>query len=200
MPFTNAAKNTMLDAIGITHASVHSAFPSTTGANEVSGGAYVRKAASFSAAAAGDKALSAAMLFDVAAGTTAAWIGAWTAVTAGTFLGYSPNGLASASDVKEYTADVATDFITSPAHGLADTTTIVFYGGTPPGGLTEGTTYFVRDSTTNTFKVAATSGGVAIDLTSTGDNKCVVSKIVIEVFAGAGQVNVTTFTQSLNLG
>jgi hypothetical protein len=37
-------------------------------------------------------------------------------------------------------------------------------------------------------------------LTSTGDNKCVVSKIVVETFTGAGQLNVTVFTQSLNLG
>lgn len=37
---------------------------------------------------------------------------------------------------------------------------------TLPGGITEGTTYFVRDVSGSTFKVAATSGGAAIDLTA----------------------------------
>lgn len=60
----------------------------------------------------------------------------------------------------------STNVITSTAHGFSDTDAIVFgnlNGGT---GLTAGTTYFVRDSTANTFKVAATSGGTAIDFTT----------------------------------
>lgn len=201
MPFTNAAKSNMLTALGITHISAHTGFPGTTGANELAGGGYARKPISFSAPVAGDMAISAAALIDVGAiGVSVGWIGGWSALTGGAFLGYSPNGLATVSDVKEYTVDVASDVLTSPAHGLADTTQIVFYGGTPPGGLVEGTPYFVRDSAANSFKVAATSGGVAIDLTSTGDTKCVVSKIVIETYVGpGGQINVTTFTQSLNL-
>jgi hypothetical protein len=39
---------------------------------------------------------------------------------------------------------------------------------TLPGGLSLNTTYWVRDSSTNTFKLAATSGGSAIDITSAG--------------------------------
>lgn len=35
-----------------------------------------------------------------------------------------------------------------------------------PGGITEGTTYFVRDVSGSTFKVAATEGGAAIDVTA----------------------------------
>lgn len=199
MPFVNAAKNTMLDALRVlmTHASLHSSFPGLTGTNEITGGSYVRKATTYGASASGQTDLSAAALFDVPAGATVAWVGAWGALSGGTFYGYAPNG---STGVQEFTADATTDVVTSPAHGFTDGQTVVFYGGTPPGGLTEGTTYFVRDSTADTFKVAATAGGIAINLTSVGSNQCVVSRIVIETFTGAGQVNLTTFSHNLNLG
>jgi hypothetical protein len=198
MPLVDATKNSMLTTLStlITHASLHSAFPSTTGANETTGGSYARKAVSFSAPAAGSMDISAAQLFDVPAAATVGWIGGWSALTAGTFRGYAPNG---STGVLDFTVDATTDVVTAHAHGFANTDTITFYGDTPPGGLTEGTVYFARDVTTNTFKVAATSGGVAIDLTSVGNVKCVVSKIVVETFAGAGQVNLQSFAQSLNL-
>lgn len=64
------------------------------------------------------------------------------------------------------TADLTADTITATAHGLADGTQITFSTVVAP--LVAGTTYFVRDSAANTFKVAATSGGVAIDLTASG--------------------------------
>jgi hypothetical protein len=66
------------------------------------------------------------------------------------------------------TADAGTDVITSAAHGLVLNTKILVLGATPPAGLTTGFYYFARDITTNTFKVSATSGGAAIDLTTTG--------------------------------
>lgn len=199
MPFVTAAKNTMLDALRVlmTHASLHSAFPGTGGANEIAGGTYARKATTYSASAAGQTDLSAAQLFDVPAAATVAWVGAWGALTAGTFYGYAPNG---STGVLEFTADLTADTIIAPAHNFTVDQTIVFYGATPPGGLTEGTTYFVRAPATNTFQVAATAGGAAIDLTSFGSAQCVVSRIVIETFTGAGQVNLTTFSHNLNLG
>ncbi len=198
MPHTTAAKNAMLTSLAsvITHIALHSSFPGTTGLNEVAGGSYARKSVSHSAPSGGAMDITASQLFDVPAGATVAWVGFWGALTAGTFYGYAPNG---ATQINEFTADAATDVITSPAHGFADTNQIVFYGGTPPAGLTEGTIYFVRDATTDTFKVAATSGGVAINLTSAGSNQCVVSRIVVEIFVGAGQVNVTSAANNLNL-
>jgi hypothetical protein len=39
--------------------------------------------------------------------------------------------------------------------------------GALPTGLTPGTTYFVRDVTTNTFNLAATAGGAAITTSGT---------------------------------
>lgn len=65
------------------------------------------------------------------------------------------------------TADATTDVITATAHGMANGQTVSFTG-TPPTGLVVGTVYYVRDATANNFKVAATSGGVAIDLTAAG--------------------------------
>lgn len=41
-------------------------------------------------------------------------------------------------------------------------------GGSIPTGLTEGTTYFVVSASADTFEVAATNGGSAIDTTGTG--------------------------------
>jgi len=72
--------------------------------------------------------------------------------------------------------DVATSVVTvtiaSPAvvtwasHGLVAGTTVVFSTtGALPTGLTAGTTYYVRNPATNTFEVAATSGGAAINTT-----------------------------------
>lgn len=67
---------------------------------------------------------------------------------------------------KAATGVAATDVVTSTAHGYSDGDPVAFSslsGGAP---LVNGTTYFVRDSTANTFKVAATLGGAAIDLTT----------------------------------
>merc|ERR1740138_361012 len=70
--------------------------------------------------------------------------------------------------------------ITFNAHGLSDGTKVIYNGGvtaadiaagaTIIGGLTDKTTYFVRDRTANTFKLAATSSGVAITLTDKGND------------------------------
>ncbi|HUV67481.1 MAG TPA: DUF3168 domain-containing protein [Sedimentisphaerales bacterium] len=54
-------------------------------------------------------------------------------------------------------------------HGLNDTDTVQFYSSTTlPDPLAVGTTYYVRDKTANTFKVAYASGGAAINLTDAG--------------------------------
>jgi hypothetical protein len=63
--------------------------------------------------------------------------------------------------------DDTTDVITSTAHGLIDGTriTVAVTSGLILGGLAVSTNYYLRDVTTNTFKVAATPGGTAINLT-----------------------------------
>ena len=90
--FVEAAKNSMLDALSITHISLHDDDPSTTGANEVSGGspAYARQAATINAAASSSRALDADVTFDVPTGTTVMHVGYWSALTEGTFHGSDP--------------------------------------------------------------------------------------------------------------
>lgn len=70
-----------------------------------------------------------------------------------------------------FTGAAAGDTLTKTAHGFTD--------GLPmrgkaladlglPGNLVADTTYFTRDTTANTLKLAATLGGAAIDLSSDG--------------------------------
>lgn len=191
-PISTAGKNVMLDALVTPagFASLHSAYPGDTGANEISGGspAYARKAKTWNAAASAAVDDSNAPVFDVPASTNVAYIGFWTLVTGGVFRAYSANG----GTPLRYTADASTDFITSPAHGLNNGDLVVFMNGAAPAGLTEGTHYFVVNKTTDTFQVSATSGGSAINITATAQPASSrVSKVVVEAFAAQG-----TFTES----
>ena len=71
-----------------------------------------------------------------------------------------------------YTANIVftaatDDTCTATAHGMADGTRVLVDVGTAPGGLADGI-YWTRDGTANTFKLSATEGGSAVDITSTG--------------------------------
>jgi len=187
MSLTTTARNQALDAIGIDTMSLHSGFPGATGANELAGSGYARVACTFNAASGGVRTLTAVVNFTVGAGHTVRWVGLWGA---GVFKGYAPNG----GSPKEFQADPSTDVVTVPSHGFAANDPVVFYGGTTPAGLTEGTIYYARDITTNTFKVAATAGGAAIDLTGAGAGDCVVSKIVENAYGGAGTHTINSYS------
>lgn len=106
-----------------------------------------------------------------------------------TYLGYSPN----AGNPKEFIADPATDTFTSLAHGYVDTNKVVVYGDTMPSGLTEGTVYYVVNSTANTFQIAATSGGIPLVFTTGGGSGCVVSTITEEVYSVAGTHTISSW-------
>ncbi len=88
----DAERNAIADAEAgrLLFVSLHTASPSTTGANEVTGGspAYARKAATWNASA-GGTATANQVTFDVPAGTYTHF-GVWTALTAGTFRGGNP--------------------------------------------------------------------------------------------------------------
>jgi len=79
-----------------------------------------------------------------------------------------------AGHAAEMTAVAATDVLTVSARTFADGDKVRLWSqngtaaGTLPGGLAVATDYYVRDYTANTFKLAATSGGAAIDVTSAG--------------------------------
>ena len=196
MFFTDDLKNVMVDAgdTAMAYMSLHTAY-SATGANEVTGGSYARQATARGASASGEATLTATESFSVPA-TTVAWVGWWSADTAGTFYGMAPN-YSGANTPKIFFGESSDDVITSPAHGFSDTNQIVFVGASLPSGITQGTTYFVRDATTDTFKIAATSGGSAIDLTV--DGRGMVARILPEVYAAPGTHQVTAAPMNLNL-
>ena len=181
----------------MTNLSLHTDYPGTTQANEVTGGspAYARKTVSWGSASAGAVTQSGSAVFDVPPNTTVKWIGLSTASSSGTGKGAVPIGGAAP---KEYTVNTSTDVFTSAGHGYVDGDQVVFVNGTPPTGLTAGTIYFVRDSTTDTFKVAATAGGSAIDITGAGAGNAVVCKIVPETYANQGTLTVTNLNVNFN--
>jgi len=71
--------------------------------------------------------------------------------------------------VGTFTVDTATDVLTSASHGLIDGQIVHMASTTTlPTGLSSNTVYYVRDSTSSTFRVSLSSGGVAVDITSAG--------------------------------
>ena len=77
---------------------------------------------------------------------------------------YKPVFNANSTSVVHY----GNDTITINGHNFSDGDEVTYLngGGVNIGGLTTGTNYFIVNSTTNTFKLAATSGGTAINFTA----------------------------------
>lgn len=68
-----------------------------------------------------------------------------------------------------FTANASTDTLTASDHQLADGARVrLTTTGTLPAGLSTGTDYYVIERTGDTFQLAATEGGSAIDVTDTG--------------------------------
>lgn len=70
-------------------------------------------------------------------------------------------------------ASTSAESMTLAGHGLRDDQALLFRaesGGSLPSPLVAGTTYYARVLTPDTFQVAATPGGSAINLTSSGSN------------------------------
>jgi len=193
---TVAGKNFMLDNWGGDFLSAHSAFPGDSGASEIAyHTAGTRATGTFGAASAGSRALTATASLNIPAAATVKWLGRWSAVSAGTCREVKPNG----GDDKEFYVDTTANTINIPAHGYANDQTIVFYGGQTPSTLiTEGTTYYVVTTATNTFQVSATLGGGAIDIDRNAGASCVVSKITEQTFAANGILDINTFVRNLN--
>lgn len=87
MPLIAAEANQMLttESTRLAYLSVHTADPSTTGANEAAGGFYARQALTWGSASAGSITANQATFTPNTA--TYGWGGYWTAPTGGTFLG-----------------------------------------------------------------------------------------------------------------
>lgn len=70
----------------------------------------------------------------------------------------------------------ASDTLICPAHGLVVGDPVVFWqyeSISLPGGVTEGTVYFVKTAPdADSFTVSATSGGATLDLSASGQGTC----------------------------
>jgi hypothetical protein len=195
----DAARNLTLNelASNITHISLHSAFPGTGGTSELTGGspAYARKAVTWGAAASGVLTTSVApAAFDVPAGATVGFAGFWSAITAGTFLGSIPLG--PVGDPQLATAATSGAF-TAPGHTFSDGDSVVVlktYGALPTG-TTEGSTYWVRDVSGDTFKLAASSGGAAITISAAG--RAAVQEATFETYGGQGTYTISSISVAI---
>ena len=63
------------------------------------------------------------------------------------------------------------DLVNRASHGLGNGTAITFNSITDTTGISVDTTYYVKSATTNTFKLALTSGGTTIALSTNGTGK-----------------------------
>jgi hypothetical protein len=155
------------------YVSLHSGRPGDTGANEISGGSYARQSVTLTAASGGASDNSSAVSFTNMPAVTVVAFGLWDASSAGNLLAWGwlqPSGGYQRLFVVE-SADLTTDEITSPSHGLAANDRVVFeslLGQSLPTGLSTGTVYYVISPTTDTFKVSTTQGGSAVDITAVG--------------------------------
>lgn len=182
-------------ATGATFSGLHTGDPSTTGANEATGGGYARVAAAWSAAASGQRLSSGAQLFNVAAGTYY-WISKWNASSAGVYKGAAPLG---GQPPKVGNAAITTGVITAYAHGYVNTDRVVleqFQGNALPTGLTEGVVYYVTNATTDTFTVSLTSGGATVTTSTAGG--LWVQKCIPETFGATGQLSVAAGSDAID--
>jgi len=72
----------------------------------------------------------------------------------------------TASGNKAVTGAAATDIFTAAAHGYIVGDVVQFSGLTGGAGISTSVAYYVGDVTTNTFRVATTPGGTALDFTT----------------------------------
>lgn len=202
MPFNDAAKNAMLDALDegvsqITHIGAHTLTDPGTGTNansgEVAGGSYARQAVTFGAAASAAKANTGALSIPIPAGTTVGFLTGFNHVSAnsGNYRGYFPlNGTKRGFGTVD-SAGVTSDAIQSAGHGLIDTNRVMVMNTLAeslPTGLTEGTIYFVVSAATDTFELSLTSGGASVNITAQGELYW--QDLVPETFASAGNLTV----------
>ncbi len=196
MGYNDAARHFMLNALAteVNRVSLHSGDPGANGANELAGGtpAYARQIPTWGAPASGQVNIASIGSHNVPGGTTVLAVGFWRDAATPIFYGYAPLG----SFLGVFTApDAASDIFYAPGHGLVLNSTVCLQtvvGKVLPTGVVEFTTYYARDVTTDTFKLAATAGGAAINLTAVGSG--ILLSLVAETFPIQGVYTVSTGT------
>lgn len=94
-------------------------------------------------------------------------------------LAFLPSG-GLPNPAREATASASGDYFVCDQHGLIDDQTVTFEAATDgsiPTGLTAGATYYVIVVSTTRFKVSATEGGAAVNITTAGDNFTVFAEL-----------------------
>lgn len=86
MPLEDSTAHQMLNAVTLTHVSLHSSTTPAGGANELTGGDYARLSMTFAAAGGRKKLIESDAVFTLAIGHAPKAIGFWNGAT---FLGYS---------------------------------------------------------------------------------------------------------------
>lgn len=208
MPFNTTALNAALDALDesasqITHIGILQLTDPGTGTNhagtEATGGSpsYARQAVTWAAASSAQKANSGALTFDVPAGTYG-FFGLFNASTGNSsnFRGYIPFGGSSAlKGFFSVDTTLSNDALLSVGHGMSDGDRVMLFNvfsETLPTGVSEGTIYSVVSAATNSFKVATSSGGSAVDITAVGGGEGFWQRVVPETFGGQGQITVAS--------
>lgn len=81
---------------------------------------------------------------------------------------------------RAFTADAGANALSSTDHELENDETVMVSnaGGALPGGLSAATLYYVVNRTANTLKLALTSGGSAVDITSAGTGTHSVQRVI----------------------
>lgn len=185
MPFVDAAKNTMLDALTMNLLSLHTGHPGSGSTAEVTGGspAYARVAGTIAAASGGTRSLSSDVTFNVPAGDVAV-IGFWNS-TGPVFHGWAPNGPASNNPQAAY-AEATSDTINLDGHGLSNGMRVFVMplADALPAGTAATTLYYVVGADADSFQLSLTSGGAAVDITADGD--LVFQRCIVETYAQQG--------------
>lgn len=115
------------------------------------------------------------------------------------FMASSSSVWSAAKEQLTFTADSGTDVLTSTAHGLIDGETVQFwtYSGTLPTGITSGTLYWVINSAANTFQIATSKGGSAVNITADGSGTLYAtrdSELGIRVYSNSADVTIERCT------
>lgn len=200
----NVFRNTGISAVAAPYIGLFNRSTPPTkagGGTEVSGGNYTRQALTLGAPAAASpqgrhSTNSGALAFPAGAGVTSTsilslpadptqWWALYDAI-AGTMAGFGellgPPILCALS--------TSAETFTATTHGLSNGQNVqvrVSAGGSYPGGFAVDTEYYVVGAAANTFQLATTVGGSAIDITSVGTGAVTVAKSYIKAI-GIGDI------------
>jgi hypothetical protein len=100
--------------------------------------------------------------------------------TRGLLAAITTNAVSALATGQSFTVAATGDASTANGHGFANGDQVVLSALTGATGLVAGTEYYVRDVTTNTYKLALTLGGAAIDVTVDGSGTVQKSQLLTE--------------------